>query len=284
MHGRVPDAPDAVGCPLRVGDLAPRLSPHRRLQVLPGVARVEGEDGGEVVASRAGEAQPVLLRPGLSALMGPDPLTVGRQLDAGQESAASESCTVGGRVVLLERPDLRVVVADEGAILDPLRQELCGVLVWVAAARLARQVELDRVVGRARCELGALGVVDDVVRRGDDLGEGADLAEVVVDCLKGKHLCHGGRHPRLARIGAWRSLVARCLWVAEVPGSNPGAPIPSRSAPLDRWRRGYSPRRRDRRGRSPAAARREARRTGRAGCAPSRRESRARGRRVSGPR
>ncbi len=26
-------------------------------------------------------------------------------------------------------------------------------------------------------------------------------------------------------IGAWRSLVARGLWVAEVPGSNPGAPI-----------------------------------------------------------
>ena len=27
------------------------------------------------------------------------------------------------------------------------------------------------------------------------------------------------------RSGAWRSLVARGLWVAEVPGSNPGAPI-----------------------------------------------------------
>ena len=27
------------------------------------------------------------------------------------------------------------------------------------------------------------------------------------------------------RFGAWRSLVARGLWVAEVPGSNPGAPI-----------------------------------------------------------
>jgi hypothetical protein len=27
------------------------------------------------------------------------------------------------------------------------------------------------------------------------------------------------------RCGAWRSLVARGLWVAEVPGSNPGAPI-----------------------------------------------------------
>ena len=78
VDGRVADAPDAVGGPVGVGDLAPRLSADRRLQVLPGVARVEGEDGGEVVASRAGEAQPVLLRPGLSALVRPDPLTVGR--------------------------------------------------------------------------------------------------------------------------------------------------------------------------------------------------------------
>jgi hypothetical protein len=29
----------------------------------------------------------------------------------------------------------------------------------------------------------------------------------------------------LGPVGAWRSLVARGLWVAEVPGSNPGAPM-----------------------------------------------------------
>src|SRR5262249_60631831 len=33
-----------------------------------------------------------------------------------------------------------------------------------------------------------------------------------------------GRGAYTARSGAWRSLVARGLWVAEVPGSNPGAP------------------------------------------------------------
>ena len=32
-------------------------------------------------------------------------------------------------------------------------------------------------------------------------------------------------HLDSAWFGAWRSLVARRLWVAEVPGSNPGAPI-----------------------------------------------------------
>jgi hypothetical protein len=32
---------------------------------------------------------------------------------------------------------------------------------------------------------------------------------------------------RLGAVGVWRSLVARGLWVAEVLGSNPGAPIAS---------------------------------------------------------
>jgi hypothetical protein len=48
------------------------------------------------------------------------------------------------------------------------------------------------------------------------------------------------------RVGAWRSLVARGLWVAEVPGSNPGAPIVEihanpgehgRKSPITRWSR-----------------------------------------------
>ena len=33
------------------------------------------------------------------------------------------------------------------------------------------------------------------------------------------------RRPRISRLGAWRSLVARTVRVGEVPGSNPGAPI-----------------------------------------------------------
>ena len=37
------------------------------------------------------------------------------------------------------------------------------------------------------------------------------------------------RRLTLPSVGAWRSLVARRLWVAEVPGSNPGAPIRSTS-------------------------------------------------------
>ena len=42
VHGRVADPPDAVGGAVGVGDLAPRLTAERGLEVLPGVAR----DGG----------------------------------------------------------------------------------------------------------------------------------------------------------------------------------------------------------------------------------------------
>jgi uncharacterized protein DUF6812 len=40
--------------------------------------------------------------------------------------------------------------------------------------------------------------------------------------------------PYTGRLGVWRSLVARRLWVAEVPGSNPGTPIAS-AIDIRRW-------------------------------------------------
>ena len=64
-------------------------------------------------------------------------------------------------------------------------------LVRVAAAGIARQVELDDVVGGASDELFALLVVDHVIRRGDDVAQRSDLLEVVADRLKWKYLCHG---------------------------------------------------------------------------------------------
>ena len=65
-------------------------------------------------------------------------------------------------------------------------------LVGVAPAGVARQVELDDVVRRARGELSSLGLVDHVIGRSDDVGQLLDPAEVVVHRLKGEYLCHGG--------------------------------------------------------------------------------------------
>jgi hypothetical protein len=73
-------------------------------------------------------------------------------------------------------------------------------LVGVAPLGIARKVELDDVVLRASDELIPLGLVDNVVRRSDDVSERADLVEVVVERLEWKHL----RHDRgtLAKRGA----------------------------------------------------------------------------------
>ena len=191
VHGGVADPPDAVGGAVRVRDLAPRLIAESRLEVLPGIPGVEGEDRREVGMGRAGQPEAVLLRAGLGPLVRPDALAVGRELHAGEEAPAGEARAVGRRVVLLERPDLGLRVAGQDALVRPLREQCRGVLVGVAAAGIAGQVELDDVVRGASDELSALLVVDHVIGRGDDVAEGADPAEVVMECLKWKYLRHG---------------------------------------------------------------------------------------------
>src|SRR6478752_2906116 len=60
--------------------------------------------------------------------------------------------------------------------------------------------------------------------------------------MVGKAITVDRRHARRSAarlytepVGAWRSLVARGLWVAEVPGSNPGAPISRATWERSRW-------------------------------------------------
>jgi hypothetical protein len=64
MDGRVADPPDPVGRAVVVGDLSPRVAGEGGLEVPPGIAGMESEDGGEVVTGGAGEAQAVSLGPG----------------------------------------------------------------------------------------------------------------------------------------------------------------------------------------------------------------------------
>ena len=102
------------------------------------------------------------------------------------------------------------------------------------------QVDRDRVVGRAREQLGPHRRVDHVIGRRDDVLQRPDRVEVVVQGVDAAAprpsrpnlaVARGEPGPparaasTLAAFGAWRSLVARRLWVAEVPGSNPGAPM-----------------------------------------------------------
>ena len=101
---------------------------------------------------------------------------------------ARAALPVRPRVVLLERPQRRRVVADEHAVALPLVEHLGRVGVRVAVG--LRQVDLDDVVRRAGEQVGALGGVDDVVRRRDDVLQAADAVEVVVEGAEGLDFGH----------------------------------------------------------------------------------------------
>ncbi len=112
---RVVNAPDAVDGAVGVGGLAPRLALGSRFEVGPGVALVEGEDRREVVAGRLGQAQAVLLRAGLGALVRADQAgaVVGDSHPA-EKAAPRVPRAVGPVVLLLERPERFVAVAPRG--------------------------------------------------------------------------------------------------------------------------------------------------------------------------
>ena len=90
VDSRVFDPPDAVGRPVAIGHFAPGLAAEDRLEVAPGVAGMEGEDGGEVVSGGAGQSQPVLLGARLGPLVGADPLAVRSESDTREQAATSE--------------------------------------------------------------------------------------------------------------------------------------------------------------------------------------------------
>ena len=84
------------------------------------------------------------------------------------------------------------MVGSESRVRTPSPEQVGGVLVGIAAAGVARQVELDDVVGRARGELASLLLVDHVIGRRHNVGQRLHPAQVVVNCMKRKDLCHGG--------------------------------------------------------------------------------------------
>src|SRR5262249_2011123 len=90
VNGRVVDTPHAMGGAVVVGHLPPEVL-ERGLEVLPGIAGMEGEDGGEVQASRSRQPQAILSGTRLRALMRPDALAVGREPDPGEKAASREA-------------------------------------------------------------------------------------------------------------------------------------------------------------------------------------------------
>ena len=188
----IADPPQPVPGAVLVGDLAPGRLLRVRLDGAPRAAPrvvVEREDRRQVRARRAGEPQAVLLRPGVGALVRADPAgAVVLHAHAREQAVARARPAVRARVVLRDRPQRRLVVAGEDALLLPAGEHLGGVGVGVALG--AREVDLDDVVRRAGDELGALRLVDDVVRRRGDGLEAADGREVVVEGAEGLDVGH----------------------------------------------------------------------------------------------
>jgi hypothetical protein len=193
-------APEAVGGALVVDELAEgRLRGGRLDRAEGGALRVgvQAEDRRQVRPGRAGEPQAVLARAGVRALVRADPpRAVVLDPHAREQAAAGLRRPVGRDVVLHERPDRRLLVSDDGAVGLPALQEPRRFGVGVAALLPGlRQVDADDVVRRALGQRGALLGVDDVVRRGDDSLQRADLRGVVVQGAQRLHVGHGGVRP-----------------------------------------------------------------------------------------
>ncbi len=205
-RGRVGDPPEPVDGPVIVSGLRPRIllreRRKRRPRALVGI-REQREDRREVRARGAGEPQPVLLRPRMSALVWPDPAgAIVLHPDASEESAAGPLAAVGSGVVLGQCPDCRLLVTDDHALIAPLREQLRGVGIPVPVPLW--EVDADDVVGRAGLERRPLLGIDHVVGRGNHVLEPAGPLGVVTQRQKRLDIGHrgGGGYSTRAEAGS----------------------------------------------------------------------------------
>ncbi len=210
----VGDPPQAVDGALRVGGLAPRRLRGDRLERPPrraGGVGVEREDRRHVGARGARQAQPVLLRARVRALVrAHPPRPVLLDAHPAEEPAPGLRHPVGAGVPLRVRPDRGLRVAHHGALQLPALEQLSGhpvgigelaldALLPVGAALAGGgrpgEIHRDHVERGARDQRGPLRGVDHVVGRGHDVAEGSDHGEVVVQRAQGLNVSHRGAGP-----------------------------------------------------------------------------------------
>ena len=174
---RVPAGPDGVGHPVGVGPLVVGRGIGGQ-QVGEASGQGQAPDRRQVVPRRPQQVEPVGLGLLGRVLVGEDLAGSGRpQLERADDAggAAHDTGLVGeGHPVDREG---RLVVGDEGPLVLPLLQEPLGDRVAVVAVLVDRQVDAHGVAV-VRRQLGPLAVVDHVVGRGGDLGQGDPVAVV----------------------------------------------------------------------------------------------------------
>src|SRR4051794_5194601 len=195
VDGGIGDPPNTVDRALAVGDLAPRIA-EMRLDAAPHGAGMEREDRRQVVPGRPRQAQAILLGTRLRALVRADAAgAVVGDAHPRKEAMPGPPASVGGRVVLRERPDRGFAIGHQDAVEGPRLERLRGVFVGVAATRGFGKVDLNHVERGSLQELGALLGVDDVVGRRRHVGERRDRHQVVVKRAERLDLGHGPANP-----------------------------------------------------------------------------------------
>ena len=134
----------------------------------------------------AEQPQPALLRPGVRALVGQnDAVLVRLEPERRDESFAAPFDAVRTDVLLREPPARRIGVANEHALLLPVREARSRLLLGVG------QGQVDDVVRASSEELFPLRRPDDVVGRRDERLERAADSRVVAERAERPYDCHG---------------------------------------------------------------------------------------------
>jgi hypothetical protein len=103
---------------------------------------------------------------------------------------------IGRRWGILDRVIINrwLGIALQGSLFDPVLQRRCRAAVPVVIRIVARLIdaefEPDDVLGVSLVQRLLACRIDDVVRRGDDIADGADGGRVVECALKRNNLCH----------------------------------------------------------------------------------------------
>ena len=241
---RVVDPPEPVHGAVVVGHLAERRRLGRRLDRAPRGAcgiGVQAEDRREVRARRARQAQAVLARARVRALVGADPAgAVVLDADAGEEARGGCAARRPGPCSPARAPRSRAPRRGRS------RPRPASARAARPRARRGRRPRSRPRAGRSRPRCRASARASSARCSGSitsyggatTAGERPRPGRVVVQGTERLDVGHGGdrryrsaacrpvRHPvPFWSDGAWRSLVAHLLWEQEVAGSNPGAPI-----------------------------------------------------------
>ena len=191
---RVADAPKGVAGAVGVAGAIERLAcgcPLEGPDGRPVGVGKEAEDGRQVRPRGTGQPQPVLLRPGMRALVRANPARPVILHAHAREEARAHHLLAARRLVLLpQRPQRRLALAHHHPLRAPGVERVPRMHVRIPAIDPG-QVDLDDIERRPLEQRRPLLIVDHVIRRRDHLLERADGGGLVAKRPDGLNVGHG---------------------------------------------------------------------------------------------